>query len=215
MKKNERLFWIGAVVALILVLLYLQTCGKKVCPEIITSITQTKDTGRGKSDRDYVPRVQKEYNAYVPFWYDVSGTKSNNGNNNGNGNGNADDFIPPGKECPPPSIKVYVDTLHFDSLGISVVTDSVEGRILSRKYFYEWYNTTTTIERVIDITPKKKNKVYLGLEAFGNKQHPIDYFGGTVSFQFKSGQIIQTGYGYWGNKGYYKAAVMAPLSFHK
>ena len=97
------------------------------------------------------------------------------------------------------AIRLYNDTLRFDTSGYAVVKDSVKGEILKRAFNYKIFAQTVTITKTVQ--QKKSNKLFAGLEY----TYPINYLGGAVLFQSKSENIIKLNLGLVGNKPVYGA----------
>lgn len=194
------------IVGLIILLLF-KTCNETKCPEI--KQTSRKDSiVRIKGDSVYVP---------VPYKVTESGILLYNPEPLESVNGNASDYIGP-YFCPEQEIKIYPDTLKFDSLGTIVLRDTIQGKLLRRKLEYDLHKYFTTVTNTVyDTVYVDRNHVKLlfGINFTGNKNRFISYYGANLGLQFRNGNILQSGAGYMNKELYYNAGFMFKLGRHK
>ena len=210
MDRIERLFWMAAVVVLACILFF-KGCKKQPdCNglEITKTITIEKII-TGKSDSSYKPMAEntggKDNDVLtMPFAYQPATSPD------------ADYFSAPAlmpsiaQQDPAPLkiINKYQDTLHFGTNGYAVVKDSVAGEILKRSFSY----SLIQLETVQQVLVKKRNKVFFGVDAVGNKATPIKYFGLKGAFQNKrNDNIILIGAGIMDKQITYSGGLLIKL----
>lgn len=202
--------WIGVTVIVFLaVMLLLEKCNAKKCPEI-------KETDR-KDSIVYVKGDSVYFPVPAPYRVTDNGIFIYNPEPLESVNGNATDYIGP-VLCPEQQIKIYPDTLKFDSLGTIVLRDSIQGKILKRtlKYNLQKYFTTVT-NTAYDTVYVDRNRVKLliGVNFTGNKNRFISYYGANIGLQFRNGNLLQAGVGYMNKELFYSAGFSFKIGIHK
>jgi hypothetical protein len=163
--------------AVLCIILYFRGCNKsEYSPEntITTTTTVRIDTLR-KTDTSYVPKPYKVY---------IKGENVNT----------TDTLIEiregsSGEPYTEIAATKYNDTLKLDTFGYVVVKDDVKGYISKREFNYTVFQKT--VETKIVKEKKIKNKVYIGVEAFGAKEDAIQYTGVGAIWQGKKENILK------------------------
>jgi len=197
--------------AVLCIILYFRGCKKKTSdvysPENTITTTVIRIDTLKKTDTSYVPKPYKVY---------IKGETVNT----------TDTLIEireVNSEEPYTEIAAtkYNDTLKLDSFGYVVVKDDVKGYIAKREFNYTVFQKT--VETKIVKEKKIKNKVYIGVEAFGAQQDVVQYTGVGAIWQGKKDNILKfsagmnptTGRVMYGAGYFFKIKLLKPHIFYK
>ena len=164
--------------AILCIILYFRGCKKKsdvYSPENTITTTVIRIDTLKKTDTSYVPKPYKVYIKGETVNTTDTLIEIREGNN--------------GEPYNEIAATKYNDTLKLDSFGYVVVKDDVKGYIAKREFNYTVFQKTIETKTVKE--KKIRNKVYIGVEAFGAKDDFVQYTGVGAIWQGKKDNILK------------------------
>lgn len=210
--KKERFFWIGAI-AVLLVIIFIQKCSKKPCPEVV------------KIKIDTAWRPAKDTSAWhkpVPHSLTIKGGKLKFTNSDDviiPMNGTKEDFTIIAETDTAAQIDDYNSIYYYSDTnkvkyGQVVINDTItRNRIKNRQVIADL--SIPEIIKTITLSQPSKAQFYIGIDAVGSRQYPVTMAGASILFKTKKDALYRVGAMYGMNQVFYQAGRYWKIKLHK